>query len=96
MNRLATWMLVAGVAGLLALAGCPKDKEASKGPAKPPAPAAQPARPGDTSGVVYWCPMHHEVTSTNKDLPCPKCGMALVRRPAPTTQRETDRPGPGD
>lgn len=28
--------------------------------------------------VVYTCPMHPEVKSTNKDDKCPKCGMNLV------------------
>ena len=32
--------------------------------------------------VVYACPMHPEVTSTQPGQKCPKCGMALVPRKA--------------
>jgi hypothetical protein len=34
------------------------------------------------SPVVYACPMHPEVTSTQPGQKCPKCGMALVPRRA--------------
>ena len=45
------------------------------------APATQPTGAGDagTSSVVYTCPMHPEVTSTEPGR-CPKCGMNLVPR----------------
>lgn len=32
------------------------------------------------NSMVYTCPMHPEVTSTNSSDRCPKCGMALVQK----------------
>ncbi len=30
--------------------------------------------------AIYTCPMHPDVTSTNKDDKCPKCGMNLIEK----------------
>jgi hypothetical protein len=44
-------------------------------------PKATAAKPGVTpAAAVYVCPMDADVTS-NKPGKCPKCGMALVKKP---------------
>ena len=71
----------------------PSNPRAPEGVAYTPPPeaagAAPPADPhaghgGDATsapadgGVVYVCPMHPEVTSTQPGMSCPKCSMKLV------------------
>jgi len=46
-------------------------------PQEPAGPAGQPS--ADAS-AAYTCPMHPEVVSTEPGR-CPKCGMALVKKP---------------
>jgi hypothetical protein len=45
---------------------------------QPPATA-----PATRDAVVYVCPHHPEVTSTDPNARCPKCHMKLVRKAAP-------------
>ena len=61
-------VVVVTLAGLMALTGCSK-------PAAPGG-AVSPAR---TTGAVYTCPMHPEVTS-GRPGECTKCHMALVKK----------------
>lgn len=61
-------VIVVTLAGLMALTGCSK--------AAAPGGAVSPA---STTGVVYTCPMHPEVTSP-KPGECPKCHMALEKK----------------
>jgi len=35
-----------------------------------------------TADSLYWCPMHHEIVSTDGDAHCPICNMHLVSIPA--------------
>jgi hypothetical protein len=43
---------------------------------------------------LYMCPMHPEVTSTNPNAPCPKCGMKINKPVKPGTTRPATQPGP--
>lgn len=42
-----------------------------------PAPAATAPAPAPAPAVTYVCPMDPEVTSTDPNARCPKCGMRL-------------------
>lgn len=44
----------------------------------PPAPDNTAVKTDTTQVLTYVCPMDPEVTSTQADDKCPKCGMALV------------------
>ena len=62
-----------GAAVLLGCAGDPIPASRS---------ASDPSNPGaPESPTAYTCPMHPEVTSDSPGK-CPKCGMALVPKPA--------------
>jgi len=71
-----TWLTLAAVlvVAVIALASLSAPTGCSKSAA--PSPSVNAA---NTSGVVYTCPMHPEVTSS-KPGECPKCHMALVKK----------------
>jgi hypothetical protein len=93
-------MLLGGCAGGAGLEPAAADHPANPNAAAAPlAPASttlavvpaqsQPAQAAPASGpVVYVCPHHPEVTSTNPDDRCPKCHMKLVRRDGPAGEGE--------
>lgn len=39
--------------------------------------------PATVQADVFVCPMHPEIVSTDPATPCPRCGMALIRRRIP-------------
>jgi hypothetical protein len=45
--------------------------------AQGPAGAGNTAATSPAAGTLYACPMHPEVTSTNPNGRCPKCGMTI-------------------
>ena len=50
-----------------------------------------PIAKGSNDGeVIYTCPMHPEVESTDPNAPCPKCGMALEPRDVPLATTKTE------
>jgi hypothetical protein len=51
----------------------------------------QPSTTSPATGQLYACPMHAEVTSTNPNDRCPKCGMK-VNKPAKPTTAPAGRP----
>jgi Cu+-exporting ATPase len=42
------------------------------------------------SEIIYTCPMHSEVESTDPSAACPKCGMALEPKNAPLLNTKTE------
>jgi hypothetical protein len=62
-------------------AGDPSNPAAEETPA-PMAVVTSATVDAGATPVVYACPMHPEVTSTQPGQKCPKCGMALVPRRA--------------
>lgn len=66
----------------------PGDPSNPKAPESPPRAAVVASLPASHAGhahgdaaVVYACPMHPEVTSTEPGQLCPKCNMKLVPKP---------------
>ena len=34
-----------------------------------------------TDDTLYWCPMHHEIVTSDKDSRCPECNMFVEEIP---------------